>query len=208
VNVSPESLDALVARRRALLIRAAAGLAALALACWVVAKTTDLLSGPGGLDPGRTRAQVNPDFRWMLDVVVFLGNPLVALLTVAALSLAAGRMWGRRFGVLILVAASIVVATSVLKAAGPQTSLPSGHTAYAVALFGTAAWLALRAGHRAFALAFVAPALAMGPTRVLEGAHHPADAIAGAALGLAWAIAIVVAGVPWAARRSAPRAVA
>ena len=41
--------------------------------------------------------------------------------------------------------------------------------------------------------------LAMGPLRVLDGAHWPSDVLAGYALALAWTIAVLVIGLPWAA---------
>jgi hypothetical protein len=41
--------------------------------------------------------------------------------------------------------------------------------------------------------------LAMGPLRILDGAHWPSDALAGYALGLAWTITMLVIELPWAA---------
>jgi hypothetical protein len=41
--------------------------------------------------------------------------------------------------------------------------------------------------------------LAMGPLRILDGAHWPSDALAGYTLGLAWTITVLVLGLPWAA---------
>ena len=41
--------------------------------------------------------------------------------------------------------------------------------------------------------------LAMGPLRVLDGAHWPSDVLAGYALGLAWTITVLVSGLPLAA---------
>jgi membrane-associated phospholipid phosphatase len=45
--------------------------------------------------------------------------------------------------------------------------------------------------------------LAMGLFRILDGAHWPSDVLPGYALGLAWTIAVLVIGLPWAAGQSA-----
>jgi hypothetical protein len=40
--------------------------------------------------------------------------------------------------------------------------------------------------------------LAMGPLRIVDGAHWPSDVLAGYALGLGWTIVVLVIGLPWA----------
>jgi len=45
--------------------------------------------------------------------------------------------------------------------------------------------------------------LGIGPFRVVDGAHWPSDVLAGYALGLAWTIAVLVIGLPWATGRPA-----
>lgn len=141
-----------------------------------------------------------------------LGLPPVAILTVSAL---AGYAWlsaGLRYAAMACVASLVVLASTALKLVfGPSLlttqyhpgaggSLPSGHTAYATAVFGFAAYLLWRQGHRALAAAPALVVLAMGPARVASGAHWPSDVIAGYALGLAWVLILLVVGLPAPAR--------
>jgi undecaprenyl-diphosphatase len=80
-------------------------------------------------------------------------------------------------------------------------SFPSEHATLAVALYGTAAFLLMRAVRpdalRALAGSAAALlALAIGVSRVYLGVHYPSDVLAGWALGGAWvALATVVADV-------------
>lgn len=83
-----------------------------------------------------------------------------------------------------------------LDSAPPTSSFPSGHTAAAVALYGSLAliaWTAARAGWLrllATALAVLMPA-AVGLSRLYRGMHNPTDVLAGALLGACW---LLVAG--------------
>jgi membrane-associated phospholipid phosphatase len=78
-----------------------------------------------------------------------------------------------------------------LDAAPPTSSFPSGHTAAAVALYGSWALVAwqrarstlLRAGLTL--LAIVLP-IAVGLARMYRGMHYPSDVLAGAALSATW----------------------
>jgi membrane-associated phospholipid phosphatase len=78
-----------------------------------------------------------------------------------------------------------------LDAAPPTSSFPSGHTAAAIALYGSWAVLAFERARSALvrglltALAIVAP-IAVGLARLYRGMHFPTDVIAGALLSLAW----------------------
>ncbi len=80
-------------------------------------------------------------------------------------------------------------------------NFPSGHVVYITSLCGLLGWFALARGHRATFLAMLLPILAMGPLRVIDGAHWPSDVLAGYALGLGWTIIVLVVGLPWAARQ-------
>jgi hypothetical protein len=78
-------------------------------------------------------------------------------------------------------------------------NFPSGHVVYITSLCGLLGWFALARGHRATSVTMLLLILAMGPLRVVDGAHWPSDVLAGYALGLAWTIAVLVIGLPWAA---------
>ena len=78
-------------------------------------------------------------------------------------------------------------------------NFPSGHVVYITSLCGLLGWFALARGHHATCAAMLLLILGMGPLRVIDGAHWPSDVLAGYALGLAWTIAVLVVGLPWAA---------
>ncbi|MDV3223230.1 phosphatase PAP2 family protein [Intrasporangium sp.] len=155
--------------------------------------------------------ELNEAVTWFTDVGGPVGMPVLAVLVVGGLALH-WRTW--RPVVLAVVAASgsllMTVATKGLadRARPPlelavppfesSPSFPSGHTlnatvvaavvVYLVLLRSTAAWqrvLAVLTGS-----VFV---LAMGLSRVFLGHHWLTDVIAGWALGLAWALAVVTA---------------
>jgi hypothetical protein len=63
---------------------------------------------------------------------------------------------------------------------------------------GLLGWFALARDHHTTCLAMLLPILAMGPFRILDGAHWPSDALAGYTLALAWTITVLVIGLPWA----------
>jgi membrane-associated phospholipid phosphatase len=191
--------DALLRHRRPLALLAAT-LVALSAVCIAIAKTTDLLPGTAGLEPWITRPALPDAVRWPVEALIWLARPAVAAAITCALALAAAVRMGPRFGLLVLLAAAAGPLTSAIKEAGRVTSLPSGHAAYAISVFGAAAWLALRDGRPALAAVAAVPAVLMGPARVIEGAHWPADVACGAALGLAWLLAVLLACLPWAAR--------
>jgi membrane-associated phospholipid phosphatase len=191
-------IDQVIEERRQALWGVVAGLLAFALLFLVLAKTTQLLPGPEDLNTGLSRSRLSSGNLWLLDRVISLGSARVAVITVAGLGVAAAVRWGLRFSVLVLVSACIVLLTTVAKALPPDTSLPSGHAAYATAVFGLGAWLCLREGRYKAATAVSAPVVLMGPARVLEGAHHTIDVLVGIALGLAWMLAIILIGGPWA----------
>ena len=131
--------------------------------------------------------------RWAIDALLVLCTPGVAAATVLALALLTAWRDRPRHALLAPAAAAVVALTTVIKRAGPDTSLPSGHAAYAAAVFGLAGWLALREGRRGLAAAAWALPPAIAVARVVERAHWPADVLAGLALGTAWLLALLLA---------------
>ena len=132
-------------------------------------------------------------------------------------ALVAGWVWRRigwRYTLLVIGAAGVTGVIWLIKdlidrgrpigAAIDDPSFPSGHTAWAVAVFGVLAVLALQRRRWLGAIACVVLAGAMGPSRVLLGVHWLSDVIAGYAIGLAWLIALLLIGMPWANKRTSP----
>ena len=126
------------------------------------------------------------------------GSAPVALVTVLVLAAVLGRRLGGRAAFLVVACAGVVVPEAALNAVlGPTPAIaavditipagfPSGHVAYATAVFGALASLALMRGERDLAVLAAALALLMGPARVLAGVHLVSDVLAGYALGLVW----------------------
>src|SRR3954470_14626466 len=172
-------LDASLLRHRRAIVAVVAVLVVAAVACVVLAKITDLFPGPAGLRPWITRPTLPASTRGVVDAFAWLGRPVPALVTVVALGVASAATAGPRWAALALAAPAVVLLTTAMKDVGPETSLPSGHAAYAFATFGFASWIALRAGRRALAAGAAFIGIGMGPARIIEGAHWPADVIVG-----------------------------
>ncbi|TNC28801.1 phosphatase PAP2 family protein [Amycolatopsis alkalitolerans] len=132
-------------------------------------------------------------------VIDFLGEPLGAVLLVAALT---GGCWlagRRRSAVLVLAGTGVTVgATALLKPIvgrtihGGYLSFPSGHTAFATTLALIVAMAAadrLRLGGAAGTVLVLSVALlagaVMGWTEVALSAHYPTDALGGFCTALA-----------------------
>jgi undecaprenyl-diphosphatase len=73
---------------------------------------------------------------------------------------------------------------------------PSGHMAYATALFGCLALVTWRHRRRAATIALVAILPLMAVDRVVTGAHLPSDVIGGFLVGAAWLITVVAVAAP------------
>jgi membrane-associated phospholipid phosphatase len=125
--------------------------------------------------------------------VAFLAKPLVAAVTVLACALVALARFGARWALVVVAAALVTALAALLKhGVGPATSLPSGHAAYAAAVFGAMAWLTLADGRRRISVLLLLVSVAMAAARVVQGAHEPADAVAGLALGWAWLVGLLL----------------
>jgi membrane-associated phospholipid phosphatase len=140
-----------------------------------------------------------------------LGEPPVALTVVAALTALTAWRLSLRAGALVLAALGASVITTLLKhlfnrerppnGVELDPSFPSGHTAWATAVFGLMFILTLR--HRRYWPAATAALIvaAMGPSRLLLGVHYLSDVLAGYAVGLAWLLLLTLIGLPWATSR-------
>jgi membrane-associated phospholipid phosphatase len=137
------------------------------------------------------------DVRSLIGFFDTLATPWIAAGTVLALAAIAAENLGRRAAAVIVAAAGVVVLNALLKHLLGQTPLweeyrdvglnfPSGHVAYATAVFGAVAWLAVRERQRAIAATAVALIVLMGVDRVVSRAHLPSDVIAGYLVGGAW----------------------
>jgi len=78
-----------------------------------------------------------------------------------------------------------------LDQAPPTSSFPSGHTAAAVALYGSLAVLAFYASRRGWLRALAAVLAVLAPvmvavSRMYRGMHFPTDVMAGGLLGILW----------------------
>jgi membrane-associated phospholipid phosphatase len=134
------------------------------------------------------------------------GTPVItglALLTVAGAALV-WRRWREPALVGAAVLGEVVIFLAIttlvdrprppvphLDAAPPTSSFPSGHTAAAIALYGSWAVLAFQRARPVLVrglftvLAVIVP-IAVGLARLYRGMHYPTDVIAGALLSLAW----------------------
>ena len=128
-----------------------------------------------------------------------IGGPPVALLTgCVALWFAwrAGGKWAAAFVALACVAVFVNMGLKVLSGPTPLylakfgdragLNYPSGHTVYAVVMFGSLAWLAWDHGRRDIAAVLIALLVAMGPFRVVADAHFVSDVVAGYLAGFGW----------------------
>jgi undecaprenyl-diphosphatase len=201
--------------------RRAAAAVALALAafvpiCWAVIALLGAFPGDAG-----SAAEVREERHSGLALAIahaldWLGHPGVAAGVSAALALGVWRAYGRRHAALVLAALGVSIITTVLKVSFGRTrppgalptdpSFPSGHTAWATAVFGLVALLA--AADRRWGVTVVCALIiaCMGPSRVLLGVHWFSDVIAGYAIGLAWLLVVVLVGLPWAQQDRAARA--
>jgi membrane-associated phospholipid phosphatase len=207
----------LLTNRRAALTLAAA-LAAFVPICWIVIQLHGSFPGDRGLISWMRYPHPSQPFAFIAHAFALLGNPIVAIVSVAVVWTLVDYHLGRRYSVLVLAAVSAVAFNVLLKATFGPTPLerslfvggpapgnfPSGHVVYITSLCGLVAWLALARGNRPIFAAMLLLVLGMGPFRVVEGAHWPSDVLAGYTLGLAWTIVVLVIGLPWAADHPQP----
>jgi undecaprenyl-diphosphatase len=150
---------------------------------------------------------VSRDFARALLFFDTLATPYIAAATVAAAALIVAEQDGRRWGLIVAAASGVVILSAILKHVLGPTPLwvelrdsgrnyPSGHMAYATALFGCLALVTWRHRRRAATIALVAILPLMAVDRVVTGAHLPSDVIGGFLVGAAWLITVVAVAAP------------
>ena len=211
VNSPLQPLDRRLLRNRRGALALAVALAGFVPICWIVIQLHGSFPGDSALVSWMRDPDPGQPFAFFAHVFALLGNPIVATLCVAIVWVVIDDDLGPRYGILVLAAVSAVAFNLLLKAILGPTPLqiglrgnfspgnfPSGHVVYITSLCGLLGWLALARGHRMTCAAMLLLILAMGPLRVLDGAHWPSDVLAGYALGLGWTIMVLVFGLPWA----------
>jgi len=197
----------LVRRERALWAIVALSLV-VAGATYVAVRTLGPLPGELRFEAWRVGGGYPAAWNRPLTFVTYLGDTWVAVASVFLLAVVAVEEVGRRAGVLIVAAIGSAICAEALAAVlgptsqeyggaagvnlGPGDNFPSGHSAYAVSVFGVASWLALQRGHRALSAGLALPVVLMGPALALLGNHYPADILAGYALGLSWGLGVLL----------------
>ena len=136
----------------------------------------------------------------ILDVSEFMGQlatPVVAAVGGAAAVWFTARAVGGPATVPLILSFGVVPLNAVLKVlSGPtplydgyhsgERNFPSGHAAFAGAVFGALAVIAARHGRRDVAAVFAVLIALMGPTRFIHGGHLLSDVVAGYLVGAAW----------------------
>lgn len=189
-------------RRR--LIGAAWVLTALVLVLWLWVDRVGPLPGDRLAMTTYRGGQAGGRLADLSHFLYFLATPSVAALTVTVATWVVARNVSLAAGLAVPAAAAAVLPNAVLKwllgppaqvlefVVGDRASYPSGHVAYAAALFGWLAIVGWRTGRREVSVIMIALAAAMGPARVLAGAHFPSDVVGGYAVGGAWLVCLVL----------------
>ncbi len=152
-----------------------------------------------------------PTWNSLSEIGSMLSDTLVKVAAVAVVGGAMVLVWRRWhdgvfLAVSVIVEATVFVCSSLvidrdrppvepLDPPAPSGSLPSGHTAAAVAFYGglfvITCWRTRRAGIRlVVGLVAVAAPIIVGVSRVQRGMHHPVDVVLGAALGVATLVVV------------------
>lgn len=142
------------------------------------------------------RNRVLNDVSWVLSTIADTAG--ATLLTIVAII--GARWYFGRWSESFFIATAMVTELSVfllvtllvhrarpavpeLDISPPTSSFPSGHTAAALALYGTLAFLIYRRTRRRYAWLLLLMPLAVGFARLYRGMHHPSDVVAGLVLG-------------------------
>ncbi len=174
----------------------AAALTGMTIGLWCLARFTRMMPGQRELNGFGAARRLPRPVEVGARAEAFLAEPLTALVTVPVITVFGWSQGGLRLAALAPLSGSVVVITTAAKRADPEISLPSGHAAYALAVLGSGSFLFWRAGAWPGSVSMAAVAVAMGPVRALDGSHHPMDAVAGNAIGLAWLLGALLIVTP------------
>jgi len=201
-------------RVRRALARLGAFLVGVVAVCWAGVALLGALPGDA-----RSAAEIREeDLGWVAlapaRALDWLGRPVPAAVIMAAVGAWLWHRFGWRHAVLLVGGLGASGVTWLIKHAADRSrpegailddpSFPSGHTSWATVVFGLTALFAVQRQRWTAAAGCVVVAAAMGPSRVLLGVHWASDVVAGYAVGLAWLIALVLVGLPWARRDRLP----
>lgn len=180
-----------------------------------LAAAMSLQAGLVGLDDAlasQLSLSMPPSLLWLLSWFTYLGDR--DLLTVIAVGMTAALLWRRQWGLALACAVATGGAGALNQAlkhlfqrvrpehihgyvSADGWSFPSGHASAALAVYGFACYLALRAlpprWHAPCLAGAAALIIAIGVSRVLLQVHYLSDVVAGFALSLAW-LALCLAG--------------
>ena len=204
----------MIARHTKTLLWVAAASLAVSAACFLLVKLTGPLPGELRFEAWRVGGGYPMELDRPMTFVGYLGDTWVAVGLVLVYAAVIADEIGPRWALLVPAAAGAAIFAELLSevlgstadeyggAAGPnfgyENNFPSGHSAYAMSVYGLLSWLAFEHGHRVLAAALALPVLLMGPCLALLGNHYPADIVAGYGIGLAWLIGVILVGERWA----------
>lgn len=183
-------------------------LACAVAACWAIVALAGSFPGDRNVAAEIAKENLGSVGLAPAHALDFLGQPPVAVTVVALLGLIVGWRLGWRHAMLVIAALGASAITTVVKhlvdrqrppgGVELDPSFPSGHTAWATAVFGLIFVLAIRRRRYCPAAGAALIVAAMGPSRLLLGVHYFSDVLAGYAIGLAWLLALTLIGLPWA----------
>lgn len=182
----------------------------LAMALTLIVRRSDLLPGEAAVTSWLAGNTGRPG-DILGDFLDFISAQSVAPLIFAAALLAVWRLWGRYPAGVLGVAGLLTAATKIADLADrprPTSGLewnfaytgdggfPSQHVIYAVLVFGLIAYFSLKYVRRplwswTMVGIFAGIAALMGPGRVIDGEHWPADVIGGYLISLPLLIALI-----------------
>lgn len=174
------------------------------------------IGGTGPLDQQLYRALYggrDPTIVAIARMLTFLGEPWVVIALAASAALGLSAVGRSRDGLTILLVTLVGRALSILQkyeihrarpdleshlVAVKTSSFPSGHTTASMIFYLSLATVLARGspGHRAWAIAAVAFAMAIGLSRVVLGVHWPSDVVGGWCFGLFWVL-VAMRGAEW-----------